>query len=549
MPDYQHGTATVDSRIARLQAMTSVFSESLTSGQVIQAVTEHLVSSFGARAGLVALLTDDGLNLEIAHKIGYDDPIIVGWSTFPLHNSFPLSDAVRELKPVLMSDGAAFRLKYPALADAIHKKEDEAAAAFPVLAEGRAIGGVYLTFPTQQVFDIADVEFLSSLAHLCGQALARARLYEEAQSARAAVEEAVALLREESEERQRTVALAVSQNRILESIAHGKPIDEILMSIVLLVDSQIAESCTTISIFDPNLAELHLAAGPGLPQEYAARLSNGVRIGEGNGSCAAAAYRKEVVVTANIGEDPRWLNARELPLAAGFCACSSTPILGNSNHVLGTLGLFSRQLPPNPLTSPVQSQLVDAAVHLARIAIERDRVDSGRRAFLAESLAMVTEGHLMLCRSFDDLPHPRPAADEWLPITRATMAELRNRARSAALDCGFSQSRCDDLVTGATEAAANSIMHADETGSIWIRSVPEAGCVYIWITDRGAGIEDDKLHHATLERGWTTSGTLGHGFWIMLRMIDCTFLLTGPSGTTVILEQRRLPSSPEWMAK
>lgn len=65
----------------------------------------------------------------------------------------------------------------------------------------------------------------------------------------------------------------------------------------------------------------------------------------------------------------------------------------------------------------------------------------------------------------------------------------------------------------------------------------ERGTVQVWVTDHGRGIDMEHLPRATLERGYTTAGTLGHGFWLMLNTVDRVWLLTGPSGTTVVLEQ------------
>jgi hypothetical protein len=59
----------------------------------------------------------------------------------------------------------------------------------------------------------------------------------------------------------------------------------------------------------------------------------------------------------------------------------------------------------------------------------------------------------------------------------------------------------------------------------------------------------DQLHRATLERGFTTTGTLGHGFWMMLKAVDRIWLLTGASGTTVVLEQDRDPAPTTWFRR
>ncbi len=42
----------------------------------------------------------------------------------------------------------------------------------------------------------------------------------------------------------------------------------------------------------------------------------------------------------------------------------------------------------------------------------------------------------------------------------------------------------------------------------------------------------------------TTAGTLGHGFHMMLRTADRVFLLTGPGGTTLVLEKEREAPGP-----
>jgi hypothetical protein len=51
-----------------------------------------------------------------------------------------------------------------------------------------------------------------------------------------------------------------------------------------------------------------------------------------------------------------------------------------------------------------------------------------------------------------------------------------------------------------------------------------------------------------LERGFTTAGSLGHGFWLMLNTVDRVWLLTGPTGTTLVMEQSASPPLPAWLS-
>ena len=69
----------------------------------------------------------------------------------------------------------------------------------------------------------------------------------------------------------------------------------------------------------------------------------------------------------------------------------------------------------------------------------------------------------------------------------------------------------------------------------------------VWVWDEGNGITMEYLHRATLERGYTTAGTLGHGFWLMLNMVDRLWLLTGPQGTTPVMEQDATPPEALWL--
>jgi hypothetical protein len=50
-------------------------------------------------------------------------------------------------------------------------------------------------------------------------------------------------------------------------------------------------------------------------------------------------------------------------------------------------------------------------------------------------------------------------------------------------------------------------------------------------------------------RGYSTAGTQAEGFLMMLATIDRLWLLTGPAGTTVVLEQGREAPLPNWLTE
>ena len=174
----------------------------------------------------------------------------------------------------------------------------------------------------------------------------------------------------------------------------------------------------------------------------------------------------------------------------------------------------------------------DVLTELAQIRQEAE----ARQSFFRDVMISATEGRLHLCGGAADLPAPLPPAGDPIPLSRETLAGARRQAGAAARACRFPADRIDCLSTAVGEAAMNAVVHGGG-GEAVIRADDEA--VQVWITDRGAGIQLAELPRATLEKGYSTKDSLGHGFWMMLRAADTVHLLTGTGGTQVVLTLHR----------
>ena len=152
--------------------------------------------------------------------------------------------------------------------------------------------------------------------------------------------------------------------------------------------------------------------------------------------------------------------------------------------------------------------------------------------FFRDVLLSVTEGRLHLCDTQADLPAPLPSIGDTLPLTRETLSFVRYQAAAAAESRHFSADEMNCLTTAVGEAAMNAVVHGGG-GSAAIRGSDRA--LQVWISDHGTGIALGELPRVTLELGYSTKDSLGHGFWLMLRSADAVFLLTGGSGTTLVL--------------
>ena len=194
------------------------------------------------------------------------------------------------------------------------------------------------------------------------------------------------------------------------------------------------------------------------------------------------------------------------------------------------------------------ARLVLARDVTERLALEEERQETTRREerFLRDVLASVTEGKLWLCAAGSDLPESGGTQSEQVSLTPdAGLYALRRLAEEFAGTAGHSALRRHDLMTAASEAGMNAIVHAGGgTGRV---SVNAHGTVQVQVVDHGTGITMENLPRAALERGFSTKATFGHGLKMILETVDRLFVLTGPTGTTLILEQDLVAPAPAWL--
>ncbi|MFI5307054.1 MAG: ATP-binding protein [Polyangiales bacterium] len=174
----------------------------------------------------------------------------------------------------------------------------------------------------------------------------------------------------------RSEGFEVGQRELLERIAKGAPLAELLQGVVRLIEAQAEGMLCSIVLVDREHGCIRCSAAPSLPEEYV-RAIDGAPIGPEAGSCGAAAARGERVVVEDIETHPYWRDYKHLALPHGLRACWSSPIFAPDRTVLGTFAMYYKQ-PRRP--SEEELAWVDVATHLAAIAIVRDQTEAAARA-------------------------------------------------------------------------------------------------------------------------------------------------------------------------
>jgi PAS domain S-box-containing protein len=199
--------------------------------------------------------------------------------------------------------------------------------------------------------------------------------------------------RELTKSREADDGFRAGQGRILEMIAQGATLSDVLASLVTLIEAQSEGMiCSVLQLSEDGKHILHGAA-PHLPEIYVQAV-NGAPIGPKNGSCGTAMYRGKPVIVTDMLTDPLWEDYRELAKLSGLRACWSTPIFTGQGKVLGSFAMYYRQ-PQAPTGS--EARLTEVATHIAGIAIEHERAQNElqhTRSELAHVARVTTMGEL-----------------------------------------------------------------------------------------------------------------------------------------------------------
>lgn len=204
----------------------------------------------------------------------------------------------------------------------------------------------------------------------------------------------------DSSDEGRTRLLLATQNRILERIARGAELQEVLTRVMEFMDAHLSGVRTSVLLLEPGGARLRSVPAPTLPTAYTDAI-DGLLVGPGMGSCGSAAYHGREVVTRDIAADPHWTGYHEVALAHGLRACWSLPLSSPSGDVVGTFALYYPE-PHEPTQE--EREFAQVAAHLAEVAVSswnarqelRSRERHLRRmAEFRRSVLRVMEGALL----------------------------------------------------------------------------------------------------------------------------------------------------------
>jgi signal transduction histidine kinase len=193
---------------------------------IARIIVEHGLEAVGASYGGVWLIDGDELSLLAASQLPRGS--IDRWRRVPLALAAPIPDAIRRGAAVFLTL-AEYAERYPesfARSRDTVSSEEPAYANLPLLASGKPVGALAVTFERGADLDDTERTFLTILAHQCGEALGRV----------AAEEAAARAILEEREARRQADEATRAREEILSVVSHDlrNPLGTILMGAATL---------------------------------------------------------------------------------------------------------------------------------------------------------------------------------------------------------------------------------------------------------------------------------------------------------------------------
>lgn len=168
--------------------------------------------------------------------------------------------------------------------------------------------------------------------------------------------------------------LIQTQARLLEMMAEGMELPHFLEELADMIESRLPDLHAAFFVRSADGSELNLQAAPSLPDSMVDYIET-VPVGPEAPGCGRAAYLGERIILTDVDFSMCLPGARET-----YRSAWSMPIKAADGRAIGTAAFYSpRQMEPDTH----HHELIDVAIHLARIAIERRQAED-RIRFLAD---------------------------------------------------------------------------------------------------------------------------------------------------------------------
>jgi PAS domain S-box-containing protein len=206
------------------------------------------------------------------------------------------------------------------------------------------------------------------------------------------------------EDRKRAEIHLTGEKQVLEMIASGRPLREILAALCRFFERAAPACFCGIYPIDWSGKKFQYGVAPSLPESYTAP-TMGALVKSDDSPRGQSISDRVQVISEDIESDARWASApcRAHVLEHGLRAVWSTPISSRKGSVVGTVCVY-QQRSGGP--SPHHQEMISHVTHLASVAIVRSQAEAALRrseTFLTEGQRISLTGSFLWRPDTDEL--------------------------------------------------------------------------------------------------------------------------------------------------
>ncbi|NWJ44598.1 MAG: GAF domain-containing sensor histidine kinase [Chloroflexi bacterium] len=184
-------------------------------------------------------------------------------------------------------------------------------------------------------------------------------------------------LRKEINQRKFTENLLEGQNRILEMVASGVELPNILAKVVGVIRDHSSEAACCIMLWEHERNILRIGASSGLLPSFVKGI-DGIPINPSGNLCWSVCTSGKPIFVADISNNAQWSNHCEVARNHNLRACWCIPIYSSAGNVVGILSIYF-ETPKSPESRDIN--LIETTARLAGIAIERCKAEESLRQY------------------------------------------------------------------------------------------------------------------------------------------------------------------------
>ena len=162
-------------------------------------------------------------------------------------------------------------------------------------------------------------------------------------------------------------------------------------------------------------------------------------------------------------------------------------------------------------------------------------LEAHKRDFYRRTILAATGDRLEIVEPEDIQALQGELVRTWTLTTPDEYAAAREQSTELAKSWGLDADQLYGFMACAGEMLTNALKHAGGGEAYFYRT---DNSIFFVVSDTGSGIDSINLPDVALVCGYSTAGTGGLGYKLIIACADKTYLATGPDGTTVAVEMR-----------